>query len=554
MAERVAFRLDRRNPDVLTCIANLSNDEVFTPPSFAKQMLDSLQDAWAEANDGANIWSDKSVTFLDPFTKSGVFLREIVERLTTGLESQIPDLQKRVDHILTKQVFGIGTTELTSLIARRSVYCSKFANGKHSVASTFETESGNIWFEPLEHSWVGGKEKVQTADEHGNPITKTLDGKCKYCGASQKTLDREEGLESHAYAFIHTDNVQGLVAEIFGEDMQFDVVIGNPPYQIDDGGYGTSAAPIYHKFVQQAKRLNPRLLTMVIPARWFSGGKGLDDFRAEMLSDSRIRLIEDFPDSNEVFPGTQVKGGVCFFLWNRDNDGGCAVTMNDKGERGPTVIRPLLEKGVDVFIRYNEALPILKKVVSHEPGSKSSLALAADARFMNLVSSSKPFGFRTFYQGSASQAEGDIQIFQNGGVGFVPRTLIEKNIEMIDAYKVFIPRAGSGSDAFPHPILGKPFVGAPGTVSTETYLYIGPFGSLNETENVISYISTRLFRFLVLLHKPTQDAARSVYTFVPMQDFSHSWTDEMLYKKYGLEETERAFIEKMVRPMELDNE
>jgi predicted helicase len=253
------FTLLGRNPDVLTCIANLSNDEVFTPPEFANRMLDTLTGAWAASHNGANLWADKSVKFLDPFTKSGVFLREIASRLNAGLADEIPNLQERVDHILTKQVFGIGITHLTSLLARRSLYCSKHANGKHSIAKSFITENGNIWFERLEHTWDGSK--------------------CKFCGAPKAIFDRKAGLETHAYLFVHAEDIKIKLAEIFGEDMQFDVIIGNPPYQLADDGFGTSAAPIYQHFVQQAKKLEPRYLLMVIPARWFAGGKGLDEFR-----------------------------------------------------------------------------------------------------------------------------------------------------------------------------------------------------------------------------------------------------------------------------------
>ncbi|MBW8764512.1 MAG: restriction endonuclease, partial [Microbacterium sp.] len=164
MTRQAAFALRGHNPDVLTCIANLSNDEVFTPPEFANQMLDTLEEAWAESNDGASIWADPNVTFLDPFTKSGVFLREITRRLTIGLESQISGLEERVDHILTNQVFGIGVTRLTSLLARRSVYCSKDATGEHSIAKSFDRDWGNIWFERTEHTWTGGTRKHDLLD------------------------------------------------------------------------------------------------------------------------------------------------------------------------------------------------------------------------------------------------------------------------------------------------------------------------------------------------------------------------------------------------------
>ena len=215
MTDQSSFALRSRNPDVLTCIANLSNDEVFTPPEFANRMLDTLTKAWAANNKGANLWADKTIKFLDPFTKSGVFLREITSRLTKGLEKEIPNLEKRVNHILTKQVFGIAITQITALLARRSVYCSKYAKGKHSIAKSFSSDDGNIWFKRMEHTWDGDR--------------------CEYCGAGRSIFERDEGLETHAYAFIHTDNIKTRLAEIFGGKMQFDVIIGNPPYQMKGG-------------------------------------------------------------------------------------------------------------------------------------------------------------------------------------------------------------------------------------------------------------------------------------------------------------------------------
>src|SRR5262245_273672 len=172
MNGQAAFTLRGRNPDVLTCIANLSNDEVFTPPEFANRMMDTLTEAWAEDHDRANLWADQTVKFLDPCSKSGVFLREITSRLTEGLAEAIPDLQERINHILTKQVFGIATTYLTSLLSRRSLYCSKHALGEHSVARGFDRDAGNIWFERTEHSWAAGR--------------------CRDCGAGRSTFERGE--------------------------------------------------------------------------------------------------------------------------------------------------------------------------------------------------------------------------------------------------------------------------------------------------------------------------------------------------------------------------
>ena len=537
MTPQASFALRGRNPDVLTCIANLSNDEVFTPPELANRMLDMLAAAWAADHGGANLWADKSARFLDPCTKSGVFLREITSRLTRGLADEMPDLEARVNHILTQQVYGIAITHLTSLLARRSLYCSKHANGKHSIARGFRSDAGNIWFERMEHTWV--------------------DGRCAYCGASQKTLDRGEGLETHAYAFIHTDDIKTRVAELFGGDMQFDVIIGNPPYQLSDDGFGTSAAPIYQHFVEQAKALEPRYLSLVIPARWFAGGKGLDEFRESMLADNRLRSIDDFLSASDVFPGVGLKGGVCYFLWNRDHPGPCQVTTHFKDWPVSTDSRQLLEEGVDVFIRFNQGLSILKKVMALESGETQSLSLPESKRFDRIVSARKPFGLETTFKGTVARGAGDVLVYQNGGTGYMPRSSISIGAHLIDKWKVFTGRAAPGTgnrDTYPHRIISTPFIGEPGSISSETYLCIGPFDSRSEAESALSYLSCRLTRLLILLHKPSQDTTRKVYTFVPLQDWTRRWTDEDLYAKYGISADEIAFIEKVVRPMNLSRD
>lgn len=535
MSEQVSFTLRGRNPDVLTCIANLSNDEVFTPPEQANRMLDTLAQAWAADHDGANLWAQKSIKFLDPFTKSGVFLREITRRLNEGLAHEMPDRQERVSHILTRQVFGIGITHLTSLLARRSLYCSKHANGPHSVANGFTDEAGNIWFERTEHAWDNGK--------------------CSFCGASQEALDRGGDLETHAYAFIHTEDIKTRMVELFGNEMQFDVIIGNPPYQLTDGGYGTSAAPIYQLFVEQAKQLEPRYLSMIIPARWFAGGKGLDDFRESMLSDDRLRVINDYLSASDVFPGVGLKGGVCYFLWNRDHRGLCEVSTHFKDWPVSTAIRSLMEEGADVFIRFNDGLSVLKKVVAEEAGGV--LPLPEVKRFDRLVSSRKPFALETTFKGRKNKKDGDLLIYQNGGTGYVARDSISVGTEYIDKWKIYVGRAAPGTgnrDTYPHRILSTPFIGEPGSVCSETYLCIGPFESQAEAENALSYLSCRLTRLLILLHKPSQDTTRKVYTFVPKQDWSRRWTDEDLYARYGITPSEIEFIEKVVRPMDLTSD
>ncbi|OQY88410.1 MAG: restriction endonuclease [Anaerolineae bacterium UTCFX1] len=505
------------NPDVLTCLANLSNDEVFTPPNIVNQMLDLLP---------PEIWQDKNATFLDPATKTGVFLREIAKRLMIGLEKEIPDQQKRINHIFTKQLYGIAITDITAILSRRSVYCSKKADGKYSVCEGFDTSEGNIIFKWMAHTWEGER--------------------CKYCGASEnvKEYNRNDTMESHAYQFIHTDKPE----EIF--KMKFDVIIGNPPYQLSTGGSVESQAiPIYNKFIEQAKKLSPRYLSMITPSRWFTGGFGLDKFRDSMLNDNKLRVIHDYIDANDCFPGVQIKGGVSFFLWDRDNEGLCKVYTHKNQEISYSE-RPLLESGLSTFIRWNEAVSIIHKVKSKTEPIFSDIVSPRDPFGLNYFEGKREIMFKKFQK---KPFKNGIEIYSQGwlknGISYADKKYITTREELVGKWKVFISKAYGASENYPHQILNKPFIGKPQSCCNMTYLVIGGYDKKETANNVISYIQTRFFRFLVGLLKNTQNAYRQVYSFVPMQDFSESWTDEKLYKKYKLSKTEIEFIETMIRPM-----
>jgi site-specific DNA-methyltransferase (adenine-specific) len=526
MSGQVGFALRGRNPDVLTCIANLSNDEVFTPPEFANRMLDTLAEAWAADHGGTSLWADKTVKFLDPCTKSGVFLREITRRLTQGLVDEMPNLDERVSHILTQQVFGIGITHLTSLLARRSVYCSKHARGEHSIAKGFASDDGNIWFERTEHTWANGK--------------------CTYCGAGQQTMDRGEGLETHAYAFIHTGDIKTRVAELFGDDMQFDVIIGNPPYQMTGGGGGTNDSAIYHLFVRQAMKLEPRFLSMVIPSRWMAGGRGLGEFRAEFLDDQRVRTLVDFENAKDVFPTVGIGGGACYFLWDRENTGLCECIYHRNGATiGP---HPRALDEFDVLVRDKRAVDILHKVVA-----------AGEQSFEELVSGDTPFGLATNFSDYGRDMvpkNGQVRLYANVGTtrvcGAMARDTITKNAHLIGVWKLFLPVAGSGRErerSGVDLVLGPSIIGEPESVCTQTYLVAGPLSSKDEAQSVESYLRTRLARFLVSLRKPAQHVFRSMYRWVPVQPWDRIWSDADLYKKYGITRDEQAFIESLIRPM-----
>lgn len=497
---------DIYNPDVLTCLANLSNDEVFTPPDVANAMLDQLPQ---------ELFGDPNTKFLDPACKSGIFLREIAKRLLTGLEPLIPDLQQRVDHIFHHQIYGIAITELTSLLSRRSVYCSKYPNSVYSV-SHFGDAEGNIRYKRIAHRWKGGK--------------------CVFCGAAQSQYDRDDVLETHAYELIHTTKPEDIFK------MKFDVIISNPPYQLSDGGNGASAKPIFHKFIESAKKMSPAYITMIVPARWYAGGKGLDEFRADMLNDTHLKTIIDYPNPKECFPGLNVSGGVCYFLWEKRYQGKCSFTNVVKGAE-TTSLRDMNE--FNLFIRYNQAVSIIHKVIAHH-----------EPMLETIISSRKPFGLGSFVRGHEKKNKNDLTLVSSAGRSYIEKGEITQGTDLIDRYKVIIGKALSGhigetDENGQVKVLAKVELLAPGEVCTESYLCVGNFQTKERGIYLEQYLKTKFVRFLLLQVLTSMNITKDKFCFVPIQDFSKPWTDAELYAKYGLTDEEIAFIESMIRPMDL---
>lgn len=501
------------NPDVLSCLANLSNDEVFTPPDIANQMLDMLPQ---------ELFQNPDTTFLDPACKSGVFLREIAKRLIVGLEPQIPDLQERVDHIFQKQLFGIAITELTSLLSRRSTYCSKYPNSEFSVTQ-FDGVEGNIRFRNIKHTWK--------------------DGKCVFCGASESEYKRDDALETHAYEWIHTVKPE----DVF--NMKFDVIISNPPYQLSDGGQAASAKSIYHLFVEKAKKLQPRFLSMIIPARWYTNGKGkgMEEFRTSMLSDGKISHLVDFKNSMDCFSGVNIAGGICYFLWEKNYCGDCEITNIGRiqgKEYIDSTTRSLNE--YPVLVRDNIAINIIRKINATNSNS-----------MRNTVKSYSYFAVRSYERGiEKANDRSNVLLLSSQGKGYFDKKSIIDKDQILNQYKVVITYAMSGgnkpSSEGNYQVVSSLQILKPNEICTETYLILGVFDDEISAQNLVSYVKTKSFRFLLLQALTSIHITRESFLFVPAQDFSKPWTDEELYAKYGLTDEEIAFIESMIKPMDLN--
>lgn len=502
-------------PDVLATLAQLPNDEVYTPPRVANLMLDCLP---------AEVWSNPTYRWLDPATKSGVFLREAAKRLMVGLTSWEPDPTLRRHHILKNMLFGSSITALTAELSRRSLYQTKDATGKSVVDKSISSlivpmasEDGNIVFVPTEHTMVSGK--------------------CSICRAPESLVrDRRENF---AYSFIHNT----FPSEEF-QSMKFDVIVGNPPYQIgmedSKGNRTANITPLYNMFVERAMAMEPRYVLMITPSRWFAGGKGLNEYRDRMLNDRRIREIVDIPDAAEVFTGVEIKGGVSYFLWDSNYSGDCNFRTFSQGGFTSQAKRDLRD-GSGVVMRDNFAATIVKKIAS-DSFSKGSLA--------EMVSARDPFGqsIKSNYSGAKMEPfNGSVPLVFVNRIGYVIPSQLERNHHLVDRYKVLLPKAYNGGEhQIGHAIYGEPIALAPGSACTQTYLIAGDFDTAVETVNYAQFLTTKFCRFLVAQRKISQNMTSSVFAFVPKLDFKKSWSDPELYALFSLNTEEIAYIERAV--------
>jgi site-specific DNA-methyltransferase (adenine-specific) len=511
-AEAITPAEPQHVPDVLETLAQLPNDEVFTPPKVANAMLGILP---------AEVWTHPEYRWLDPGTKSGVFLREAFKRLMVGLSTWQPDPDKRREHILRHMLYGAAITRLSADIARRSVYQTKNATGAGVVdpaikdwVVAFDDEQGNIKYVETEHTLIGGR--------------------CSVCRAPA-ALVRDQR-ETYAYSFNHG---RYPTEEIL--DMKFDVIVGNPPYQIGTEGT-TRTMPIYQQFVSRAIEMDPKYVLFITPSRWFTGGLGLDDYRERMINDRRLVKLVDNPKLFDVFPQVEVKGGVSYFLWDRDYDGDCEFSTRIDGQILSTANRDLRD-GHGVVMRDNAGAALVHKVVLATNES-------VEGWFFPRLAFSQEW--RTNYRGESDRSFPDsVPLIYNGGIGYVSRGSFERNLALVGKWKVLVPMAGDGHGREISYVIGEPIAVAPGSVCTESYFVAGAFDSRSECENYAHYLCTKLVRFLVLQRKSTQHLTADRLRFVPALSMQRRWSDADLYKHFALTEDEVAYVERVIAPRDL---
>ena len=546
----------KESRDILSLFEALNSHEVFTPPRVARQMLDLLP---------SGIWSDPSIKILDPCTKSGVFLREAFYRLFTQLDGKglyetengdiydLDDKQQRINHILENMLFGIATSELTSYVARRTLYGVMRANSDKQLSAieAFEQSSNfHQWTEREKYNFIG-RNKFNEYFDHNLFCTPEYEGfeqegNIFYPNDEVKKLVMEEDdyeIEDKYFPFIEENTKHKKILDIRSGKMKFDVIIGNPPYQKETGGFGKQAKPIYNLFIELAIKLNPNYITMITPSRWFSGGMGLSSFRAMMMSDKRLSSITDFPNSKDCFPGVSISGGVNYFLWNKLHNDCCSFTS--MRNNSATFFKMKLDD-YGVIVRYKESKEIIDAIKSNGFSS-----------FSSLVSPINAFDLSSSFRGSESSTGNDVKILHSKGYGFMSRKdFNSKNLsnKLIDKYKVVVSRtvaehANEPSKSGTFKVLAKTLILPPETACTHSYLVVASFDNMSEAESCLSFLQTKFVRFLILQTLTGIDLSSSKFEFVPCVKFDKEFLDVDLYKKYNLTEDSINHIEGMVRAM-----
>lgn len=523
------------NFDILETITNVGNDEVFTPRKTCDLLLDALPE---------EVWTNPNYHWLNPATKNGVFEREIALRLNKGLKDVIPDDETRKKHILQDMIYSIGQTKFTANVARRTLYYCSQANRKCDGIKAPDGHYVN-GYAIGNGSWF--------TDEEGNIKTPNTnhdfgsDGKCRFCGiGSDSKYVSPTQREQYAYEFIHIDPSEladHLSQRFFGgnKEMKFDIIIGNPPYQLGTNDKGIQAIPIYGNFVEQAISLAPKYVSMIIQSRWFTGGMGMDDFRKKMLNDRHIRLIHDFPKSRDCFSDVDIAGGVCFFTWERDYSGDCQI-VSQIGNKITETTRSLNE--FNVLIRDNIGIKIIRKI-------KKKTNIMLDST----VSSICPFGISTSVRGKEGPFSGSVKLYTSAGPSYISRSQVTKGIELIDKYKVSIGQLNPDRGGVNNAVDGKSNVTTkvkvygPNEVFSATYLLLGSFSEEAIAHNFESYMKTKFVRFLILLTLSSMHITKESFLFVPAEDFSITWNDKMLYEKYDLSDEEIDAIEDSIKEM-----
>lgn len=522
--------------DILETINNVGNDEVFTPRKVVDMMLDSLPD---------EVWHNPHYRWLNPATKTGIFEREIAIRLDEGLKDEIPDTETRRKHILQDMIFSIGQTKFTANVARRTLYyccqanrpCDGIKEDGHYV-NGYAIGNGT-WFDDPE-----GNIKTPRSDH----VMKK--GKCIFCGITENSryLDANQR-EKYSYDFIHYNSgseLQTYLADRFFKGdkcMKFDIIVGNPPYQLSTNEKGTQATPIYQLFAMQAFAMNPRYVTMIMPSKWFAGGMStLDEFRKYMMSCGKIRYLIDYANAKDCFPTNSIAGGVNFFLWDREYAGECSF-VNIIGDR-----QYFQSRGLDEFpilVRQNEAVSILRKVKSK-----------AEETIDQIASPLMPFGLSTDVRGvELPDTKNCVALHTSKGITYVEKSSIRKGFDILDKYKVLVGILGAEHALEPDKdgkyriITSSMKVLAPGEACTHSYFTIGKYDNEEEARNLYSYLRTKFARFLILSAMTSTHLSRNVLIFLPIQDFSRAYTDSDLYLKYDLTNDEIDFIEEQMKEM-----